>query len=117
METKNESKPTISKEIKAEDETNDTSEDVPLECTYCGNHPCFLSELEPLLSSIMDAFGDLKSNKEIRFLMYKDSVKVIYGTGLGKGVRKRLPSCVQKHIHKLAPDDKYTGFIPSNDNN
>ena len=117
METKNESKPTSSREIKAEEEKSDSSQDVPLECTYCGNHPCFLRELEPLLSSIQDAFGELKTNKQIRFLMYKDSVKVIHGTGLDKGVRKRLPSCVQRHIHKLAPDDKYTGFIPSNDNN
>ena len=49
--------------------------------------------------------------------MNKETVKVAFGPALGKGVRKKLPSCVQMRIHKMTPDDKYTGFIPSSTSN
>ena len=45
--------------------------------------------------------------------MYSDSVKHIFGTRLGKGVRKRLPNCVTQIIREICPDKEYTGFIPS----
>ena len=117
MKTENECKSTSPRDIKAEEESDDSSPDVELTCTHCDNHPCVVRELEQLLNSILETYGGWKSNKEVRFIMYKDSVKFIFGTGLGKGVRKRLPACVQKHIHNLAPDDKYTGFIAVNDKN
>ena len=79
-------------------------------CKFCGNHPCSSLELESMLVSIVETYQDIKSNRQMRYLMYTDSTKYIFGTGLGKGVRKKLPSCVQMLIRKLAPDEHYTGF-------
>ena len=87
-------------------------------CRYCGNHPCFVAELDEMLVSIVDTYSTFKSNKQIRFKMYSDSVRFIYGSSLGKGMRKKLPHCVQCRIRSLAPDESYTGYkdAKSNDN-
>ena len=106
-----------SSEIETKKEEDKATEDEEIECKHCGNHPCILRELDPLLVSILDTYGEWKTNKQIRFHMYTETVKVIFGPALGKGVRKKLPSCVQMRIHKMAPDDKYTGFIPSSTSN
>ena len=79
-------------------------------CKFCGNHPCSALELEEMLGSIVETYQGIKSNKQMRYIMYTDSTKYIFGTGLGKGVRKKLPFCVQSLIRKLAPDNHYTGF-------
>ena len=84
-------------------------------CSYCGNHPCVLEDLDEMLISIVDTYKDWKTNKQIRYKMYSDSTRVIYGSGLGKGVRKKLPHCVQKRVHSLAPDEKYVGFKDAKD--
>ena len=91
------------KDVADENKEND-------ECKHCDNHPCVSEELKPMLLSIMEAYAGIKSNKQIRFLMYSDSTKFIFGTGLGEGVRKRLPLCTQSLIRSLAPDKRYTGF-------
>ena len=102
---------------KSEDEKQDESEekrgedDIMLECIHCGNQPCVVTELEPMFTSILQTYGDIKSNKQIRFQMYSDTIRYIHGPGLGKGVRKKPPHCVVKTIHSMAPSDKYTGFI------
>ena len=51
--------------------------------------------------------------------MYSQCIKYIHGPGLGKGVRKKLPDCLQNQIKDLAPDkdNHYTGFIDNNNNN
>ena len=46
--------------------------------------------------------------------MYVNSVTAIFGPGLGKGVRKRLPPCLENKIRSMAPDEKCTGFIAGN---
>ena len=98
-------------EVKKEEDK--ATEDVESECKHCGNHPSILRELDPLLVSIIETYGEWKTNKQVCFHMYMETVKVIFGPALGKGVRKKLPSCVQMQIHEMAPDEKYTGFIPS----
>ena len=79
-------------------------------CDHCDNQPCTVSELDPMLISILQTYEGWKSNKQIRFRMYSDAIKSLHGTGLGKGVRKKLPSCLQRRIHQLVPDKEYTGF-------
>ena len=98
--------------ISAEDgKKNEGGEEKDSEnCKFCGNHPCSALELEEMLGSIVETYQGIKSNKQMRYIMYTDSTKYIYGTGLGKGVRKKLPCCVQSLIRKLAPDNHYTGF-------
>ena len=110
-----EEKPTVlgeggSKDVGEENKEND-------DCKHCDNHPCVTEELKPMLLSILEAYAGIKSNKQIRYLMYTDSVKLIFGTALGKGVRKRLPYCAQSLIRSLAPDKKYTGFKEAKDDN
>ena len=43
--------------------------------------------------------------------MYTNSTRAIHGRSLGKGARKKLPQCLQRKIHALAPDKGYTGCI------
>ena len=59
--------------------------------------------------AIMQVYQD-KTHKQLRFKMYTESVKSIHGSGLGVGVSKRIPRCVQKLIRSLAPDNEYTVF-------
>ena len=79
-------------------------------CTECGNHPCVVLDMEEMLISILQTYEGWKSKKQIRFRMYSDAIKVLHGPGLGKGVRKKLPSCLQRRVHCLVPDEMYTGF-------
>ena len=87
------------------------------DCKYCDNHPCLADDLKPMLVSIAETYSGIKTNRQLRFIMYGDATKSVHGTGLGKGVRKRLPSCVQSMIRSLAPDDQYTGFKEAKDMN
>jgi hypothetical protein len=80
-------------------------------CNHCDSEPCVVFELEEMLLSLLECYRDIKTKKQIRFAMYRDSVKHIHGPGLGKGVRKKLPQCLQRKIHSIVPDDKYTGFM------
>ena len=85
----------------------------PSHCQVCDNEPCIAIELEQMLMSIFHTHRDSKTNREIRFTMYTNSVKEIYGPSLGKGVRKKLPHCLQMKIRSIVPDKKYTGFKKS----
>ena len=67
--------------------------------------------LHEMLKTLLDSQCDYKTNRQIRFSMYVNSVKTIHGPGLGKGVRKRLSCCLENKIRSMAPDKKYTGFI------
>ena len=78
-------------------------------CEFCESDPCVIVDLQEVLSSILNSYRDDKTNKQIRFMMYRDSVRFIHGS-LGKGVRKKLPACVQAKIHSMVPDEVYTGF-------
>ena len=81
-------------------------------CCFCESDPCVVTELEDMLNEILMEYRDSKSNKEIRYCMYTDSVRYMHGY-LGRGNRKRVPKCLEDRIHYLAPDEEYTGFIPS----
>lgn len=100
-----------------DDDVVEEIEDILKECSHCGNHPCWSLELEPILASIDETYGSWKTNKQVRYLMYTEAVKHIFGTGLGKKVRKKVPNCVEHLIKKMKPDDVYTGFIPSSNDN
>ena len=92
---------------------DDNNVDELLPCKHCANQPCLTTVLEDNLVAVLETYRDWNTNKNIRFRMYKECVNHIHGPGLGKGVRKKLPLCVQSQIRDMAPDkeNSYTGFI------
>ena len=96
-------------EVPAED-TDGKGTDGNDVCRYCAVDPCWDKELQPMLLSLFENYGGYMENRKLRHKMYTEAVKVIYGTCLGKGVRKQVPFCVTKRIRRLAPDQTYTGF-------
>ena len=97
-----------------EEETQEDEETVDASdyCGFCECDPCIITELDDMLNAILMEYRDSKSNREIRYCMYTDSIRYIHGY-LGKGNRRQVPKCLEKKIHSLAPDEEYTGFIPS----
>lgn len=79
-------------------------------CDDCERDPCVLVELQEVLSSILDSYRDEKTNRQIRFMMYQDAIRFIYGSGLCRYNRKRAPACVERRIRSMLPDVTYTGF-------
>ena len=92
----------------------DTAEDTDF-CVHCNSDPCVVVALEEMLEFTRDHYMGWKTNRQIRFIMYRESVQRLYGMGLGKGVRKKLPDCVENKVRSMLPDDNYTGFIDSSD--
>ena len=116
MEKSNAEKEKVCVPVPEEEEKED--KDIEKECKQCGNHPCVGIELEPMLSSILQTYGDWKTNKQVRYIMYGDAVAFVYGRGLGPKVRRKLPECVSREIKEMCPDenDEYTGFIATKSN-
>ena len=81
-------------------------------CSFCEIDPCIITELDDMLNEILMEYRDSKKNRQIRYIMYTESIRYIHGY-LRKGNRKKVPKCLEKRIHSLAPDKEYTGFIPS----
>ena len=94
----------------------DTDETVDV-CPECGSDPCVVVELEEMLQDMRDLYMGWKTNKQTRFLMYRECSNHIHGTGLGKGVRRKLPNCVENRIRSMVPDENYTGFLEAGGNN
>ena len=113
METKKDS--SVAPADKGKEEEEDKDVVVTSECPHCGNHMCVIREIEPLLVSILETYGECKTRKQVHFKMYSDVTMYIYGPGLGKGVRKKLPSCVINTIREISttPDNKNKGFVES----
>ena len=81
-------------------------------CCVCENEPCLVVDLDGMLMAMLQEYRDDKTHKEIRYLMYTNSIFRLHGR-LGKGNRRKLPTCVEDKIRSLAPDDEYKGFVPS----
>ena len=72
---------------------------------------------EPALRTVLECIHDLrgdyheKTNKNYRFAAYKQFIWWVYGK-LGRGVRKRIPSCVMWAIREIYPsgDGKYVPY-------
>ena len=86
MEKSNTTKSDRTDDIESGD--NNTYEDNT--CRHCDNHPCVTVELNPVLQSILDTYRDIKTNRQIRYMMYTDSIRYIHGHSLGPDVRKKL---------------------------
>ena len=108
MSVKEEETITVKKEEVSE------SAEAPATCRFCDNHPCLLVEAEPLLEELVDTYAGSLSNKQLRYKMYTEYTSFVHGH-LGKRVRRKVPSCVEKRIRSLAPSKSYTGFKLAND--
>ena len=86
-------------------------------CPECGRNPCVAVELEETLVAMRDLYMGWKTNKQTRFLMYRECCNHIHGTALGKGVRRKLPNCVVNRIRLMLPDESYTGFLEARGHN
>ena len=80
-------------------------------CDECGFEPCVFFELKDMLLAIKQSHMDVKSNDQIRFIMYRESITHIFGRGLGEGNRKRVPKCVDRKIKAMCPSAFYKGFL------
>jgi hypothetical protein len=91
-------------------------------CEACNSSPCVLSDVDPDLDQDKTLYEYLahvgesmqdggQSNKEIRYELYRIATKAINGH-LGKGNRKKLPTCVTADIKDLFPESTgdYVGF-------
>ena len=98
---------------KGNEEEEDEDVMILKECPHCANHPCVVREVEPLLVSILEIYGGYRSAKSVRHKMYTDVITHIHGPCLGKGVRRKPPSCVVKVIREMSPDPdgNYKGFV------
>ena len=81
-------------------------------CYYCERDPCIITELDDMLKEILMEYREEKTNRQIRYIMYTECIRYLYGY-LGKGNRRKVPKCLEERIHSLLPDKNYTGFIPS----
>ena len=75
-------------------EDKDLDEDLGNVCKHCQTDPCWSRELESTFQSVIDNYGGRMPNRGVRHKMYTQAVQQIYGTCLGKGVRKKVPLCV-----------------------
>ena len=81
----------------------------PNMCHFCDRDPCLAVEMEPMLFGWFHTLRSHKTNREIRYQLYVNSVREIYGF-LGRRNRRRLALCMEKKIRSMAPDTHYVGF-------
>ena len=83
------------------------------ECPFCHVQPCLVNAVLPTLEQIVRENRHEKTPKELRHMMYRDSVYRIFGF-LGQGNCQEIPSCLTNKIKELAPEPsgKYVGFQP-----
>jgi hypothetical protein len=80
-------------------------------CDLCGEKPCvWVSERETVIANDEVEHGHTIVNKTRRKIGFRHMFRVINGGPGQKGVRKRLPVCVENDIRALFPDDEYMGF-------
>jgi hypothetical protein len=99
--------------------SDEENKDAP--CQYCQSVPCLLED--GLYDFIVEQeqyirecdTSEEKTNKEIRYQLYKEATRWMHGH-LGKGVRKKIPQCVETEIRDLAPEPgrDYIGFQEAN---
>jgi hypothetical protein len=98
-----------------------TDEEAKL-CEACNSSPCVLSVVDPDIDQDKSLYEylsfvgenmqeDGQTNKEIRYELYRIATNAISGH-LGKGNRKKLPTCVTADIKDLFPEStgEYVGF-------
>ena len=88
--------------------------DDSMKCEYCGLFPCVaVREYDNMMAIGSDLESENKSNREIRFVLYR-YMSMCYNGYLGAGKRKKLPACVEgdirDHYPKGRDDPDYVGY-------
>ena len=84
-----------------------------IQCDVCGERPCvWSSERDTVVARDVMEHGHTCTvvNSTRRKTAYRHMFIVINGGYGQKGVRKRLPECVEKGVRALFPDDEHMGF-------
>jgi hypothetical protein len=82
-------------------------------CDLCGENPCvWVTERETVIANDEIEHGHILAmvNKTRRKIAFRHMFRVINGGPGQKGVRKRLPVCVENGIRAVFPDEEYMGF-------
>ena len=84
-------------------------------CKHCKKDPCCLIDHLACILSFGEEYKDQgRSNNEIRYALYRDVTYEMNGT-LGRGVRKKLPQCIELFIKNKWPKPmeqvSHVGFI------
>ena len=77
----------------------------------CAKSPCVFLEWQEELERHVDIMYPEVSNKAKRYHMYRHMLRKLHGH-MGKGKRKRLPSCILQGLRDLFPSEEYVGFKP-----
>ena len=89
-----------------------------MKCKHCCLFPCVSErEYDNMMAIGLDCEGEQKSNREIRFVLYR-YMSMCYNGYLGKGNRKKLPLCVEGDIRDAYPKSAgtdYVGFKPKDE--
>lgn len=81
-------------------------------CKHCGCTLCYVHSIYDLLCERGEEMEEEKcANRNIRFALYRIASEQYHGH-LGKGNRKKLPTCIVGNIRDLFPDARrnYIGF-------
>lgn len=87
-------------------------------CPFCVCIPCLASCLDngTEVHSLMEELAaDGRSNREIRFSVYRKVARDLYGV-LGSGIRVKLPNCIIDTVQNKYPNEngeEYVGFLPA----
>ena len=89
-------------------------------CNHCGEEVCMWIEFEPEVIETTEydiacditLIDDMIDNKLKRKRAYRVYTAIVHGW-LGKGVRKRIPTCVKRGIRSHYPSTTYMGHRDS----
>jgi hypothetical protein len=82
-------------------------------CDLCGENPCvWVAERAALIANNDNEHGHMfyLVNKTRRKIAFRHMFWVVNGGPGQKGVRKRLPECVESGVGALFPDNNFMGF-------
>jgi hypothetical protein len=83
-------------------------------CDLCGDYPCvWIVQRAVVVANDENEHGHTYNieNKTRRKVGYRHMFRVVNGGPGEKGVRKRIPECVETGVRALFPDDQYMGFM------
>ena len=85
-------------------------------CLICNKSACLWDCYgDELKAKGREFYARLRNNKQVRYHLYRYYISIRHGS-LGRGVRVKIPDCVESEIRKLYPNEGgngYVGFQPN----
>ena len=87
-------------------------------CSHCGSHPYYTSNFaeQYIERGRLYKLRTGGSNKKTRFYLYQLITKDRHGP-LSRGMRIRLPQCIELHIKRSFPNEDKTPFVGFQESN